>query len=82
MAYNKELPKWIEESEIMLKNLTRSSKCLQTNIIEQVNTLYDMGDQLAGLHAGASKISQIEDRPNSGFNRLKDIFVTLNNMTV
>jgi hypothetical protein len=41
-----------------------------------------MGDQLAGLHAGASKISQVEDRPKSGFNRLKDIFVTLNNMTV
>ena len=66
----------------MLKNLTRSSKNLQTCIIEQVNTLYDMGDQLAGLHAGAGKISRLEDRPNSGFNRLKEIFVTLNNMVV
>ncbi len=55
----------------MLKNLTRSSKNLQAGIIEQVNTLYDMGDQLAGLHAGAAKISRLEDRPNSGFNRLK-----------
>jgi len=41
-----------------------------------------MGDQLAGLHAASLNISKLEDRRDSGFFRLKDIFVTLNNMTV
>lgn len=66
----------------MLKNLTRGSKKLQQGIIEQVNTLYDMGDQLAGLYSASLNISKLEDRRDSGFFRLKDIFVTLNNMVV
>jgi hypothetical protein len=41
-----------------------------------------MGDQLAGLHAGALKTSKLEDRQDSGFSQLKDIFVRLNNMVV
>lgn len=76
------MAKWVDESEVMLKSLTRSSKSLQRGIIEQVNTLYDMGDQLAGLHAASLNISKLEDRRDSGFSRLKDIFVTLNNMVI
>lgn len=66
----------------MLKDLTRNSKSLQRGIIDQVNTLYDMGDQLAGLHRTTLKISKIDDRPKNGLFKLNEIFVGLNNMVI
>ena len=66
----------------MLKDLTRSSKCLRKGIIDQVNTLYDMGDTLGELHSGTEKISKLDTRKNNGFFKLKEIFVALNNMVV
>lgn len=47
------MEKFIPKMETTYKQLTRNSKALQNFYTQEVNTLYEMGNQFAELHEGS-----------------------------
>lgn len=75
-----ESDKFMAGTEILYKEITRSSKMLQNLYIDETNTLYKMGNYFADLHL---LLKDFNNRlPSYRQPVLNDTYITLNNMLV
>ena len=80
-AYLQEMKGFVPEIERLYKSLTRQGKALQNLQIQEVNTLYEMGNLCAELHEKSREVLNRTPKAE-GLRKLNTTFVTLNNMMI